>query len=225
MLVVATTTLSFLLRILTICLHPLATIFRNPLFISRLGAMIKGMVWLATIPTWALSSQRCAKYSSGADFMGDSRCHSCWDCCSTELQLPTEHVLLPWSQAGTDDDFLLMTLPLPPEAYVWKESWTVPPSRESSSATSQLVFPVATLLLQLGGYTQTGVPSVQEPHFHTGSDVTLCSKRASRSWPMPQWCPNSTQKAYCTTFMQRSPHHESKHPSFHIQASAPPSSP
>jgi hypothetical protein len=50
-LVVATTALSFLLRIPTICLHPLATIFSNLLFISKLGAMIKGMVQLATIPT------------------------------------------------------------------------------------------------------------------------------------------------------------------------------
>ncbi len=51
LLIVATTTLSFLLRIPTICLHPLATIFSNPLFISRLGALIKGMVQLAAIPS------------------------------------------------------------------------------------------------------------------------------------------------------------------------------
>jgi hypothetical protein len=51
LLVVATTALSFLLRIPTICLHPLATFFSNPLFISRLGELIKGMVRLAAIPT------------------------------------------------------------------------------------------------------------------------------------------------------------------------------
>jgi hypothetical protein len=50
-LVVATTALSILLRILTIFLHSLATIFSNPLFILRLGAMIKGVVRLAAIPT------------------------------------------------------------------------------------------------------------------------------------------------------------------------------
>jgi hypothetical protein len=46
----ATTALSFLLRMQTICLRPLA-IISNPFFILRLGAMVKGMVWLATIPT------------------------------------------------------------------------------------------------------------------------------------------------------------------------------
>ncbi len=61
LLVVATTALSFLLRVSTICLYPLATIFSNPLFISRLGALIKGMVRLAAIPTWVLCSRRSAK--------------------------------------------------------------------------------------------------------------------------------------------------------------------
>jgi hypothetical protein len=51
LLVVATTAHSFLLRIPTVRLHPLATIFSNPLLISGLGALIKGMVRLATIPS------------------------------------------------------------------------------------------------------------------------------------------------------------------------------
>ncbi len=154
---------------------------------------------------------------SRANFVGDSSCHSCWDCCSTELQMPTERELLPWPQTGTGDDFPPMTPPLPPEGYVRKEFWTHPLSRESSRSTSQVAFPAAILLLQPDGYTQPGVLSVQEPHFLTGSNVSPCSKRASRSWPMPQWCPNSIQKAYCTTSMQKSSHHKSKHPRFGLE--------